>query len=202
MIYLIKSSNYLKVGYSDKFEQRLESYRTSNPDFQVIDTFEQGTRQDEANLHKLMENHLHYGEWFKYSIDVLEIWKNYIKTKVQMLYPSIIPEEVSIISELIGSTQLDISTRLNSGILINPEILMILSDLNQVDVYKVYLYLATCTNQSGKIILGNKSKKRCLRELNITNKTFDKVMETLVSKNLVKVFPNSLVINQKYLARV
>lgn len=51
-----------------------------------------------------MENHLHYGEWFKYSIDVLEIWKNYIKTKVQMLYPSIIPEEVSIISELIGST--------------------------------------------------------------------------------------------------
>lgn len=44
MIYLIKSSDYLKVGFSDNFEKRLKSYRSDNPNFLILDTLESGTK--------------------------------------------------------------------------------------------------------------------------------------------------------------
>lgn len=40
MLYLIKSGNYIKIGYSENLEKRLQSYNTHNPNYQLIDTIE------------------------------------------------------------------------------------------------------------------------------------------------------------------
>ena len=52
MLYLIKSGNYLKIGYSSNVNKRLESYRTCNPEFIVLDVIE-GDEKLEKTLHKI-----------------------------------------------------------------------------------------------------------------------------------------------------
>lgn len=51
MLYLIKSSRYLKIGYTDNIASRMSHYRTHNPDFRLLATME-GDRSKETELHK------------------------------------------------------------------------------------------------------------------------------------------------------
>ncbi len=55
MLYLIKSNNYLKIGFCKNLENRLKQYNTHNPDYTVI-AVRDGTASDEYFLHKLFEN--------------------------------------------------------------------------------------------------------------------------------------------------
>lgn len=58
MLYLLKSENYLKIGYTNNLKERLKSYYTANPDIQLLHTIE-GDKIDEAYLHNLF-NDYHY----------------------------------------------------------------------------------------------------------------------------------------------
>ena len=52
MLYLLKSGNYLKIGYAKNIEERMKLYTTHNPDFELLDTKE-GTLLDEKELHRI-----------------------------------------------------------------------------------------------------------------------------------------------------
>jgi len=83
MIYLIESGCFLKIGYSENitsFENRMNCYRTHNPDPILID-FRDGTKYDESQLHKNLKDFLYNNEWFFSKQDVLNEWFRYNNIK-------------------------------------------------------------------------------------------------------------------------
>ena len=96
MLYLLESTNYYKVGFTENYEtldKRITSYKTHNPDFKLIKIYNGGIKEEKF-IHKLLSEHLHYGEWFHKNSNT----ENIINT---------IPEELIILSieELIGSSE-------------------------------------------------------------------------------------------------
>ena len=69
MLYLIKSSTYLKIGYTYNIEKRMNQYATHNPDFILLDTAE-GSLRDEENLHAILKPYWIKNEWFYIKLDV------------------------------------------------------------------------------------------------------------------------------------
>lgn len=79
MLYLIKSGDYLKIGYSKNVDQRMCSYNTCNPDYLLLDIVE-GSTKDESEFHKLISKYHYKLEWFLYHEDIIDIWnKKYNK---------------------------------------------------------------------------------------------------------------------------
>ena len=69
MLYLIKSGEYIKVGFSKdvvSLKSRMTSYKTMNPNVLLIGLCE-GTEEDECNYHKKLDDYKLYNraEWFK-----------------------------------------------------------------------------------------------------------------------------------------
>lgn len=69
MLYLIKSGEYIKVGFSKdvvSFKKRMKSYKTANPNVLLIGLCE-GTEEDEQNYHRKLDAYKLYNraEWFK-----------------------------------------------------------------------------------------------------------------------------------------
>lgn len=57
MIYVIKSREYLKVGYSQdeySLNNRFKSYNTANPSYEILNVYE-GDENNEYELHKLLK---------------------------------------------------------------------------------------------------------------------------------------------------
>ncbi len=75
MLYLIKSREYLKIGFTNNLENRENSYHTENPDFEFISTRE-GNRQDESYLHNLLSSKIHHREWMLYDEFIIELFNN------------------------------------------------------------------------------------------------------------------------------
>ena len=66
MLYFIKSGNYCKIGFTknrDALFERLRTYLTNNPSFQILDIRE-GDKITESHIHAKIPSELyHYGEW-------------------------------------------------------------------------------------------------------------------------------------------
>lgn len=77
MLYLVKSGNYLKVGFSNNIENREDSYNTDNPDFEFIHTRD-GDRKDESYLHKILSSKIHHREWMLYDDYIIYLFKNIV----------------------------------------------------------------------------------------------------------------------------
>lgn len=73
MLYLIKSGNYIKVGYSKNVDKRMCCYNTCNPDYLLLDAVE-GTTKDESEFHKLISSYHYKLEWFLYNENIIDIW--------------------------------------------------------------------------------------------------------------------------------
>lgn len=78
MLYLIKSNDYLKIGYTDNLKQRIKSYKTTNPSFEVLDTME-GTKNNEIKIHSLLKEYKYQTEWFYNKPEVLQVWNDFKK---------------------------------------------------------------------------------------------------------------------------
>ena len=76
MLYLIKSSTYLKIGYAHNIEKRMKQYATHNPDFILLDTAE-GSLRDEENLHAILKPYWIKNEWFYNCDEVIKVWNSY-----------------------------------------------------------------------------------------------------------------------------
>lgn len=80
MLYLIKSSSYIKVGYTTNINKRLCAYNTCNPDYELIDVVE-GSKQDESEFHQLISQYRYKFEWFYYNDYIIDMWnKKFNKT--------------------------------------------------------------------------------------------------------------------------
>lgn len=78
MLYVLKSTQFYKVGFtenSNTLNKRINTYKTHNPDFQIIGLYE-GTKEDEKKIHSLLSEHKHFGEWFNKNEYVEEIINN------------------------------------------------------------------------------------------------------------------------------
>lgn len=92
MLYLIKSGNFFKVGFSKRtvLQKRIEFYVTCNPDFEIVG-LKNGTLKEEKEYHKCF-NTLGLGfsdgrEWFKYNEGVFNILKKQFNIDYKTLYP-------------------------------------------------------------------------------------------------------------------
>lgn len=82
MIYLIKSGEYVKIGFSENINKRLSILQTGNPIKMEIIDYKEGNKIDEGILHSLCKEFRIRGEWFKDCDQVREIFKNYISKKL------------------------------------------------------------------------------------------------------------------------
>lgn len=81
MLYLIKSSNYIKIGFTNNINNRMKAYNTCNPDYELLDTVE-GTEEDESNFHNIISKYHYRGEWFYFNQEILDIWNSTFGRKV------------------------------------------------------------------------------------------------------------------------
>ena len=65
MLYLLKSNNSLKIGTTNNLKNRLLTYKTHNPDVELIDVCE-GDFEEELEIHFLLKNYRYKKrkEWF------------------------------------------------------------------------------------------------------------------------------------------
>lgn len=77
MLYLLKSNDYLKIGYTkdeDTLQVRLSSYKTHNPDYKLL-YLKEGNTSDEEMIHYKYSKYLSNNtEWF-YIPDIKEQYK-------------------------------------------------------------------------------------------------------------------------------
>lgn len=63
MIYIIESGDYFKIGFATNVRNRMATYRTHNPNIQLIHSFE-GSLDDEKKLHLALKEYHYKLEWF------------------------------------------------------------------------------------------------------------------------------------------
>ncbi len=85
MLYLIESTNYYKIGYTENdktLRRRIKSYRTHNPNFIHLDTFS-GNMEDERFLHILCKEYrVNNTEWFIKNSFILETIEAFKKNNI------------------------------------------------------------------------------------------------------------------------
>ena len=85
MLYLLKSGNYLKIGYAKNIEERMKLYNTHNPDFELLDTKE-GTLLDEKELHRICKKWKYRTEWYYYNEEIIKIFKEFIPKNLDFIF--------------------------------------------------------------------------------------------------------------------
>lgn len=80
MLYLIKSGDYIKIGYSSNLEQRFRTYNTCNPNYELLDIVD-GEEADEKDWHERLLIFKYKLEWFRYDPRIIQMWNDkYSKT--------------------------------------------------------------------------------------------------------------------------
>lgn len=67
MIYFIKHTDFVKIGYTDNIYKRLSHLQVSSPVKLEVLGLVEGTFKDEKKYHKEFNNFYSHGEWFYYS---------------------------------------------------------------------------------------------------------------------------------------
>lgn len=76
MLYLIKSNNKLKIGYTKNLDSRLKSYKLHNPDA-ILLMSKDGSVKDEKNLHNLCRDYQVHNEWYNDCEEVVNTFSEY-----------------------------------------------------------------------------------------------------------------------------
>lgn len=77
MIYLLKSNDKLKIGYTKNMYNRFMQYKNHNPDIELL-YFKDGAESDESILLNKCNKYLVYGnEWFEYNEFIVNEFLNY-----------------------------------------------------------------------------------------------------------------------------
>lgn len=109
MLYLIQSSDFLKIGYTSNLEQRIKKYKTHNPDFKIIAT-RKGNKKDEIYLHRLLHKYrVDKTEWFSYSTFIIKVFREYAPYKLDQEYAKnlITPKHINKLLESNDKKRLD-----------------------------------------------------------------------------------------------
>lgn len=76
VIYFIQCGEFVKIGFSEKPDERVRTIATSTPHGATVLAVYPGTRQDECRLHRRLAAHRHCREWFRYCEEIAEIVKH------------------------------------------------------------------------------------------------------------------------------
>lgn len=77
MIYLLKSNDKLKVGYTNNFAERFKNYQSHNPDIELVN-MKSGTREDERVIHDYLKDRIVVGEWYSYGDSIVHTFEDYV----------------------------------------------------------------------------------------------------------------------------
>lgn len=75
MIYLIKSGDFLKIGFTTDIYKRYESYSIHNPDFQFLGLKEGDTTDEKYSQQCLKQYAITNTEWMCNHKNILKFWK-------------------------------------------------------------------------------------------------------------------------------
>ena len=64
MVYFIKQNDYIKIGYTNNLNKRLNQLQVSSPVKLEVLGIIKGSLEDESNYHKMFSKYHSYGEWF------------------------------------------------------------------------------------------------------------------------------------------
>lgn len=81
MLYLIKSAEYLKIGYTDNLDSRLKQYDTHNPNYELLGT-QNLSKWHESKLHEMCKEHHAKLEWFYDTQEVRDTFFNWQKIAI------------------------------------------------------------------------------------------------------------------------
>lgn len=84
MVYAVKLGNNLKIGYSGNIRNRLNSFKTTNPDL-ILLALKHGKYLEERRLHYIFKEYLIHGEVFKLTEDSLNLLYNEFKECFDLL---------------------------------------------------------------------------------------------------------------------
>ena len=71
-VYVLRSANGLKIGYTKDLTQRLQNLRTADPDLTLIMSFP-GDQQTEKAIHRRLQSDRLNGEFFRDNPQVLAV---------------------------------------------------------------------------------------------------------------------------------
>lgn len=82
MLYLVKSGDFVKVGYSRNINNRMNAYKTHHPDITLVKTKE-GSKEDEKFIHGKYKDYLvNNSEWMKLPKDKYDELLNFFNTEI------------------------------------------------------------------------------------------------------------------------
>lgn len=84
MVYAVKLGNNLKIGYSGNIRNRLQSFKTTNPDLILI-ALKPGEHSEERRLHYIFKEYLIHSEIFKLTEDSLNLLRKEFKECFDLL---------------------------------------------------------------------------------------------------------------------
>lgn len=87
-VYIIKSGDYYKIGYTKDFARRYDSFQNANPIDPELVFFlcSDFPKEMEGQLHKLVEGKRFKREWFKLDIEDILLLVNFVKETWAELY--------------------------------------------------------------------------------------------------------------------
>jgi len=71
MVYFIKQNDYIKIGFTNNFNKRLNQLQVSSPVKLEVLGIIKGTKEDECNYHKMFSKYYSNGEWFIYNEELI-----------------------------------------------------------------------------------------------------------------------------------
>lgn len=78
MLYLVKTNEFYKIGFTTNVEKRMSTYTTCNPVIELLG-IKEGTKNDESAYHLSFCNYEGTGEWYKIPEEIInEIKKDFI----------------------------------------------------------------------------------------------------------------------------
>jgi DNA-binding XRE family transcriptional regulator len=106
MIYFIKQSDYVKIGFTNRFKTRLNQLQVSSPVKLEVLAIIEGDKTDEKIMHEMFKHISTNGEWFIYC-DELKQYIDLLDTSLMWKY-GFIDEKNSPIG-LIKQTRLELN---------------------------------------------------------------------------------------------
>lgn len=195
MNYLIKSGNYLKIGFANNFKRRLTNYYTHNPDFQVIDTFAEGTLETENTMHKQLKDLKYKGEWYKYDPKVLNIWNAITKHEINCN-----PPDFTISNQIVDAEEIIKILTEQYSVVITSYGLQKLGQIQDIETIKLFFFLLKKAN-NGEVIYNSDLKFELRTKAGIHVSKLSEYIRKLQDLNLLSVNKRKLLINSDFVKR-
>ena len=167
MIYLIKSNDKLKIGYTSNLEVRLKQYKTHNLDIELLNKKE-GSINDEKTLHSICSEYKIKNEWFKYNQFIIDAFNKYNPLNESLSYKN---DYINIYLDEFVDIMLKIENGTQARLL---ALLWKESEINLKD-----------SSKGNQIYTIKANKDKWAKELLVKLQTINNTLSALLEKNLL-----------------